>query len=216
MKTDLRTAFMIALLVATVSVLLFHPTTHAYGFVNETQTDQNDLLPRRLLLTACVAGLVVVLILIITQIRGTWQRKAEPNGDSANRKTMSEKTMAFRCRKCGRVFKEELTKECTIECPLCGHVWRWPPPIELKLLEDRMFAFALDPEKPRGDLTFATKVISRLSKSFAERILVAGKYLDGGEMLCICEKCGEIHITQKSNRGVWGICVGCKSVLLIW
>jgi hypothetical protein len=79
-----------------------------------------------------------------------------------------------------------------------------------------MSAFALDLENPRGDLTFATKVVSRLSKSFAERMLVAGKYLESGEMLCICEECRQIHIAQRKNRGLLGICFGCKSVFLIW
>ncbi len=79
-----------------------------------------------------------------------------------------------------------------------------------------MIAFALDRENPRGNLTAATRVISRLSKSFAERVLIAGNYLDGREMLCICERCRELHVTQKKNRGLWGVCVGCKSVSLIW
>jgi hypothetical protein len=88
--------------------------------------------------------------------------------------------------------------------------------MELRLLEDRMSAFALDPENPRGDLTFATKLIARLSKSFAERMLIAGKYLEGEEILCICEACGQIHIAQKKNRGLLAVCFGCKSVFLIW
>ena len=216
MKTDLRPSFIIALLVAVVAVLLFHPPTHADGSENETQTDPKDAFLRRLLLAGCIGGLAVVLILVITQIRGTWQRKGGKDGGSLSPKAMSAKTLSFRCRKCGRVFKEELTEECTIECPMCGHVWRWPPPIELKLLEDRMFAFALDSENPRGDLTLATKLISRLSKSFAERLLVAGKYLESGEVLCICEGCREIHITQTRNRGLLGVCARCKSILLIW
>lgn len=186
------------------------------GAKNKTQPNQDNPFLNRLLVTGCVAGSAVVLLLVATQIRGSWQRNAESKGSTAKRKAVSARIMAFRCNKCGRVFKQELTKECTLECPLCGHVWRWPAPIELKLLEDRMFAFGLDPGKPRGDLTFAARVISRWSKSLAERILVAGKYLEGGEMLCICEKCAEIHVTRKKNRGLWGVCVGCKSALLIW
>jgi hypothetical protein len=211
-----KNTFIIVLVALAVGIFLVLATSKTCGAENETQTSQDNPLLDRLLLAGCVAGLVVVLILVSTQLRGTWQRKAEPDGRTAKRKAVSAKIMAFRCSKCGRVFKQELTRENTIACPLCGNVWRWPAPIELKLLEERMVAFALDLEKPRADLTFATKVISRWSKSLAEKILVAGKYLEGEEMLCFCEKCGEIHVTHKKNRGLWGICVGCKSALLIW
>jgi Zn finger protein HypA/HybF involved in hydrogenase expression len=216
MKYRSKNALIIVLLAVAVGVIFFLATAQTCGAQKEIQANEEGPLLKRLIYAGCVAGLAVVLILVTIQVRGTWKRRAEPKGRSTGRKAMSEKKMAFRCRKCGRVFRDELTKECTIECPLCGHVWRWPPPIELKLLEDRMIAFALDPENPRGDLTFATKVIARVSKGLAERILIAGNYLEGGEMLCICERCREIHVTQKKNRGLWGVCVGCRSALLIW
>ena len=88
--------------------------------------------------------------------------------------------------------------------------------MEVRLLKDRMSAFARAPDKPRGDLTFVVRWIARLSIGFAERMLVAGKYLESGEMLCICEKCGEIQIAQRKNRGLLGICPGCGHVFLIW
>jgi Zn finger protein HypA/HybF involved in hydrogenase expression len=216
MKYPSKNTLIAVLFTVAVGMIFFLAPPQACGAPKKIQANKHDLLQKRLMLSGCVVGLAVVLILVTIQIRGTWQRKAEPKGRSANRKVKSERMMAFRCRKCGRVFKEELTKECTIECPLCGQVWRWPPPIELKLLEDRMIAFALDREKPRGNLTFAMKVISRFSKSLAERTLIAGKYLEGGETLCICEKCRELLVTQKKNRGLWGVCVGCKAALLIW
>ena len=216
MKYRSKNALIVVLFAVAVGTIFFLATAQTCDAQNQIQANEDNPLLKRLLLAGCVTGLAVVLILVATQLRGTWLRKAEPKGRPARRKAKSEKTMAFRCRKCGRVFKGELTKECTIACPLCGNVWRWPPPIELKLLEDRMIAFALDREKPRGNLTSVTRVISRLSKSFAERMLIAGNYLGGGEMLCICERCRELHITQKKNRGLWGSCVGCKSALLIW
>lgn len=215
MKYRSNNSLLVALFTLAVGILLFLATAQTSAADSETETGGNSPLLNKLIPAGCIVGMAVVLILVITQIRGT-QSKAEPSPRSAKRKNVSERTIAFKCRNCGRVFKEELTRECTIQCPLCGHVWRWPPPIELKLLEDRMSAFASDPENPRGDLTLATKAISRLSKSFAERMLVAGKYLEPGEMLCFCERCREIHITQRKNRGLWGTCVGCKSVLLIW
>lgn len=216
MKYSPKNALIVVIFTVAVGIIFSLATPQACGAQKRIQAGEDNPLQKRLLLSGCVAGLAVVLILVTIQVRGIWQRKAEPKGRPAGRKAKPERMMAFRCRKCGRVFREELTKDCTIECPLCGQVWRWPPPIELKLLEDRMIAFTLDKEKPRGDITFAMKVISRFSKSFAERILIAGKYLEGGETLCICEKCGELHVTQKRNRGLWGACVECKSALLIW
>jgi len=217
MKHQSKSASIIVLLMLAICIPLFLVSGQAFGADKQKQAIDENLLLKKLLVTGCLAGLVVVVILVITQIRrGTEQGKAKPLGSWARRKARSPRTRVLRCTGCGRVFREELTAERTIQCPLCGHVWRWPPPLELRLLRDRMSAFALDPEKPRGDLTFATRVIARLSKSFAERVLVAGKYLESGEMLCICEKCGEIHITQKKNRGLLGICSGCKCVFLIW
>ena len=216
MKCRSKNALIIVLFAVAVGIIFFLATAQTCDARNQIQANDDNPLLKRLLVAGCVTGLAVVLILVATQLRGAWLRKAKPKGRSARRKAKSEKTMAFRCRKCGRVFKGELTKECTIACPLCGNVWRWPPPIALKLLEDRMIAFALDRENPRGNLTSVTRAISRLSKSFAERMLIAGDYLDGREMLCVCERCRELHITQKKNRGLWGSCVGCKSALLIW
>jgi hypothetical protein len=98
---------------------------------------------------------------------------------------------------------------------MCGHVWKWPPPIELKLVKDRMTAFALDSKNPRGDITPAVRMISLFSKGVAERILSAGKYLEPGEMLSVCGNCREIHITLERNRGLLGVCVRCESVFLL-
>lgn len=215
MKYRSNHTLVFVLLTLAVGILLFLATAQTSNANSETETGANTSLANRLLPAGCIVGLAVVLILVITQIRGR-ERKAEPNSRPAKRKAMPDKTMAFKCKNCGRVFRKGLTEECRIECPLCGHVWKWPPPIQLKLLEDRMSAFALDPNNPRGDLTLPTKVISRLSKSFAERMLVAGQYLEPGEILCICEECRGIHITQRKNRGLLGICVECRSVLLIW
>jgi hypothetical protein len=108
-----------------------------------------------------------------------------------------------------------VTAECTVECPRCGYEWKWPPPLELKLVKDRMTAFALDSKNPRGDITPAVRMISLFSKGVAERILSAGKYLEPGEMLSVCEHCREIHITQARNRGLLGACVKCASVFVI-
>ena len=216
MKHRSKNALIFFLFTVALGLFFLLGTEQTFCADDETEIDENDPLLNKLLVAGCVVGVAVVLILVITQVRGKWQRQSKQVGRSANRKAMSARTMAFRCRECGKVFKEELSKERKIECPLCGHVWRWPPPIQLKLLADRMSAFALDLENPRGDLTLATKVISRLSKGFAERMLVAGRYLESGEMLCICGQCREIHITEKKNRGLLGVCGACKSVLLIW
>jgi len=198
-----------------VAALLLLSATHASGSSNGTEADRDDLLQKKLLLAGSIAGLAVVLILVVTQLRGTWQRQGGPDRKSARRKTASEKALGFRCRNCGRTFREEVTAECTVQCPMCGHVWKWPPPIELKLVKDRMTAFALDSKNPRGDITPAVRMISLFSKGVAERILSAGKYLEAGEMLSVCENCREIHITQARNRGLLGVCVKCESVFVI-
>jgi len=216
MKRRTKNAFISVLLTLAVGIFLVLATSQTCGAQNETQANEDNPLLYKLLLVGCVAGLVVILLLVATQIRGTWRREAGPDGSMAKRKTVSARMVAFRCSKCGRVFKQELTEECTLACPLCGNVWQWPAPIELTLLEDRMLAFGLDQGKPRANLTLATKVISRWSKGLAERILVAGKYLQEGEMLCLCEKCAGIHVTKKKNKGLWGVCAECKSTLLIW
>ena len=94
-------------------------------------------------------------------------------------------------------------------------MWKWPPHVELKLVKDRMTAFALDARNPRGDITLAVRMISLFSKGVAERILSAGKYLEPGEMLSVCEHCREIHITHARNRGLLGVCVKCSSLFVI-
>jgi hypothetical protein len=206
---------MLALWVAAVAVLLLLPTTHAYGSSDGRQADQDDLLQKKLMLAGSIAGLAVVLVLVITQMRGTWQRQEGPNRGSSNPRTASVKKLGFRCSKCGGTFREEVTAECTLQCPLCGHVWKWPPPVELKLVRDRMTAFALDSKNPRGDITPAVRMICLFSKGVAERILSAGKYLETGETLSVCEDCREIHITQATNRGLLGVCAKCTSVFVI-
>jgi hypothetical protein len=216
MKYRPKNVFIIVLLTFAVGIFFVLATSQTCGAKNHTQPNEDNPLLDRLLLIGSVAGAAVILVLVATQIRWTWRGKAGADGRTAKRKAVSAGIMAFKCTKCGRVFKRELTEECTLACPLCGNVWQWPAPIELTPLEDRMLAFGLDPGKPRANLTFATRVISRWSKSFAERILVAGKYLEEGEMLCFCEKCAEIHVTKRRNKGLWGVCAECKSALLIW
>ena len=215
MKLDARIALMLALWVAAVAVLLLLPTTHAYGSSNGTQADQDDLLQKKLMLAGSIVGLAVVLVLVITQMRGTWQRQEGPNRGPSNRRAASVKKLGFRCIKCGTTFREEVTAECTLQCPLCGHAWKWPPPVELKLVRDRMTAFALDSKNPRGDITPAVRMICLFSKGVAERILSAGKYLETGEILSVCEDCREIHITQATNRRLLGVCAKCASVFVI-
>ena len=216
MKTRVKTASIIVLFTIVLCISLCLVSGGASGADKQTDADEENVLLKKLIVTGCLVGLAVVVILVITQIRGTEKKKAKGIVSSGRRKAKSSRTRVFRCSGCGRVFREELTADCTIKCPLCGHIWKWPPPLELRLLKDRMSAFALDPENPRGDLTFATRVLARFSKSFAERMLLAGKYLESGEMLCICEKCGEIQIAQRKNRGLLGICPGCGHVFLIW
>lgn len=216
MKKQINIVQIIVLFCVSFSIFVFLFSARTFAAGKQAQADQDHLLLEKLLVTGCLAGLAIVVILVITQIRGRQEKKAKPFGSLRKRKAKSPRTRVFRCRGCGRVFPGQLTAERTIKCPLCGHVWRWPPPLELRLLKDRMFAFALDAENPRGNLTFATRVLARVSKSFAERMLVAGKYLESGEMLCICEACGEIQIAQRQNRGLLGICPGCEHVFLIW
>jgi len=201
--------------VAAVAFLLHFSAMHAYGSSNGAQADRDELLQRKLLVAGSIAGLAVVLILVVTQMRGTWRRQEGSNRGSARRKPASTKTLGFRCRNCGRAFRGQVTAECTIKCPMCGHVWKWPPPIELKLVKDRMTAFGLDSRNPRGDITPAVKLICLFSKGVAERILSAGKYLEPGEMLSVCGNCREIHIAQGRNRGLLGVCVRCESVFVI-
>jgi len=215
MKPDDRIALMLAFWVAAVAVLLLLPTMHAYGSSNGTQADQDDLRQKKLMLAGSIAGLAVVLVLVITQMRGTWQRQEGPNRSSSPRGAASVKTLGFRCSKCGRTFRGEVTEECTLQCPMCGHVWKWPAPIELKLVKDRMTAFALDSKNPRGDITPAVRMICLFSKGVAERILSAGKYLETGEILSVCENCREIHITPARNKGLLGVCAKCASVFVI-
>jgi DNA-directed RNA polymerase subunit RPC12/RpoP len=215
MNKDARIARMPALWVAVVAVVLLLPASNVEGSSNGTQADQDDLLQKKLLLAGSVVGFAVVLILVITQMRGTRQKQEGSNNGSAGSRAKSVKSLGFRCRSCGRTFRAEVTAESTIECPRCGHVGKWPPPAELKLVKDRMTAFALDPRNPRGDITLAVKTISLFSKGVAERILSAGKYLEPGEMLAVCEGCREIHITQARNRGLLGVCARCSSLFVI-
>lgn len=216
MRRQPKKAPLAILWVLLATAFLFAASARVCGAAGAEEADEDNTLLKRLLVAGCVVGLAVVVLLVVTQIRGSTKGKPQPRGLPARSKGGPAKAVAFRCRECGRVFREELTEACKIECPLCGHVWRWPPPLALKLLKDRMTAFSMDPKNPRGDLSFATKWLCRLSKGFAERILVAGKYLESGEMLCICGQCGEVHISQKKSRGLLGVCVGCKSVFLIW
>jgi hypothetical protein len=216
MKCGPKSGSSIVLFILLLAAFLLLASARAGHAGTAAHTDEDNTLLKKLLVTGCVVGLVVVVVLVFTQVRGSIRGKRISRAVSAGGKARPGKDVAFRCRKCGRVFREELTEACKIECPLCGHVWQWPPPIELRLLRDRMTAFALDPANPRGDLSPAVKVLSRFSKGFAEKLLVAGRYLEGGEMLCICERCGEIHVAQKKSRGLLGGCVTCKAVFLIW
>jgi hypothetical protein len=216
MKSRLKSGSSTVLFIFVLTAFLLLGAARAWCAGVEARTDEDNALLKKLLVTGCVFGLVAVVVLVFTQLRGSAKGRRAPKAPAAGRKARPGKDVAFRCRKCGRVFREELTEACKIECPLCGHVWQWPPPIELKLLKDRMTAFALDPTNPRGDLSLATKVLSRFSKGFAEKLLVAGRFLEGAEMLCVCERCGEIHIAQKKSRGLLGGCVTCKAIFLIW
>jgi len=215
MKPEARMVPRLASWMAAVAFLLLFSTIHAYAASNGAQADRDELLQRKLLLAGSIAGFAVVLILVVTQMRGTWQRQERSNRGSVRRKPASTKTLGFRCRNCGRTFRGQVTAESKIKCPMCGHVWKWPPPIELKLVKDRMTAFALDSKNPRGDITPAVKLICLFSKGVAERILSAGKYLEPGEMLSVCGNCRELHITEKRNRGLLGVCVRCESVFVI-
>ncbi len=215
MKLRSRYAPIIVILTIVVCIPLSLSSEQECNAADETQGNEEGFLLKRVLAAGCLAGLAVVVILVTTQIRGTWRKKGESHGSSVSRKTGSGRTQAFRCRNCGRVFRERVTGEGTLQCPLCGHLWKWPPPIEMKLLKGRMRAFAIDLKNPRGDITLAVRMISRLSKRVAEGILTAGKYLEKGEMLCVCDNCHEIHIVQRKNRGLLGVCVKCKSVLVV-
>lgn len=217
MKTKSGTASIIVLFIISFLISLFLSSQDAFSADRPVPAGAENLLLKKLLLSGCLVAFVVVVILVVTQLRrGAGQRKSTPLGRWWSGKAESPRTRVFRCSGCGRVFREELTADFTIRCPLCGHVWRWPPPLEVRLLKDRMSAYARDPDKLRGDLTFAVRWIARVSMGFAERMLVAGKYLESGEMLCICEKCREIQIGQKKSRGLLGICPGCGHVFLIW
>lgn len=215
MKFPPRHILIVVLFTILVWIPLILSTPQESSAANETQANEEGLPLRRLLVAGCLAGLAVVVMLVITQIRGTWKKRGESDGSSAHRKAGSVRTQAFRCRNCGRVFREKLTAEGTLQCPLCGHLWRWPPPIEMRRLKGRMRAFAIDPKNPRGDITPAVRMISRLSKRVAEGILTAGKYLEKGEVLCVCDNCHEIHIVQRRQRGLLGVCAKCKSVLVV-
>jgi len=215
MKALSRIGLIIVLLLAGIEVVLLPASAQPSGSANETRADQDNAKAKKLLVAGCFAGVVLGLILVITRIRGTGRRKREADRPTAAQKAGTERTLAFRCLKCGRVFRERIAEGRTVACPLCGHARQWPPAVGLKLLKDRMKAFSLDPDKPRADITIAARVISRFSKRFAGRVLSAGKYLDPGEMLCVCENCREIHIAQEKHRGLLGSCVKCKSLFVI-
>ena len=115
MKFPPRHILIVVLFTILVWIPLILSTPQESSAANETQANEEGLPLRQLLVAGCLAGLAVVVMLVITQIRGTWKKRGESDGSSAHRKAGSVRTQAFRCRNCGRVRRSRFSSICDLQ-----------------------------------------------------------------------------------------------------